>query len=446
MATYKKFYDDVYRTSCKAKVVSCEKVTDIKNTNFRDLAAEGKLLALVMDETIFFPEGGGQSCDLGTIAGYEVCDVSEKGESGEEIITHLLSFEDAAACDAALAKLTPGTEVEMEIDWARRFDNMQRHCGEHILSGIFYREYGGVNRGFHMGKDYMTIDISLEEMPEYKELTFDMCKHVELCANQVIWSNAPVIRRVFATADECRDLPLRKALAIEKNISIVCVGSIENAADCVACCGTHPATAGQIGLIKIFKVEPNKGMFRVYCEAGERAYKDYEFKHDVYTFFANRYSATPETLFEQVKLGDAKIQKLRDELYRLKKSVISERAAKIEEAVAAATAQGADSTAPSVLTFEYSDLTTDDLFAMSREICQGRLAKPLILICTDENTAVLLSDGKVCACGSLVREYAPMYGGKGGGKNESARAIFEKSDMLDTFVDLIEKHLRSVVK
>ena len=117
----------------------------------------------------------------------------------------------------------------------------------------------------------MTIDISLEDNPDFKSLTWDMVKKVEMYANEVIWSNAPVITRRYETYEEAKDLPLRKALAIEKDISIVCVGSIDNPSDCVACCGTHPATAGQVGVIKILKLENYKGMFRIYCEAGRRA-------------------------------------------------------------------------------------------------------------------------------------------------------------------------------
>ena len=99
---------------------------------------KGKTL-VTLDRTIFFPAGGGQSCDLGTIAGYQVKDVFEKDD---DIFHHVI-------CDPC--DLMEGSHVELIIDWDRRFDNMQRHCGEHILSGIFYREYGGVNRGFHMG-------------------------------------------------------------------------------------------------------------------------------------------------------------------------------------------------------------------------------------------------------------------------------------------------------
>lgn len=444
MATYKKFYDDVYLKEYTSKITVCKKPDANDCKAHKALVEKGLLLSIELEETIFFPTGGGQSCDLGTINGYKLIDVDEVINGDEEHIYHYISFEDTVACEKAAKDLKEGMDAKLLLDWDRRFDNMQRHCGEHITSGIFYREYGGVNRGFHMGEDYMTIDISLEDDPRYTELTFEMCKHIEMCANEVIWSNAPVIRRVYAKAEECKDLPLRKALAIEENISIVCVGSIENAADCVACCGTHPSTAGQVGLIKIFKVEPNKGMFRVYCEAGRRAFKDYEFKHDVYTYLANRYSATQQTLFEQIARDDAKIQTLRDEYYQLKRSVIAERSARINDEMSklASTPEGKAKLADSVLVYEYNDLKIEDLLLVGKELDRSLMAKLVLLVNYKENSVALLSDGKTCKCGMLVKDNAGIYGGKGGGRDDNARAMFTSRESVNTFIDLLEKHLR----
>ena len=429
MMTNKIFYDDLYAKTATAKVTKA--------------AAKGDNgITLELDQTIFFPTGGGQSCDLGTITvdglACEVCEVREDDVQ----VYHELTFSDSAARDAALAKLTTGAEVSLAIDWDRRFDNMQRHCGEHILSGIFYREYGGVNRGFHMGDDYMTIDISLEEKPEFTELTFDMCKHAELCANEVIWSNAPVIRRVYATREECEGLPLRKKLAIEKDISIVCVGSIENAADCVACCGTHPSTAGQVGLIKIYKVEVNKGMFRVYCEAGRRAYLDYEFKHDFFSHMAGRLSATTDTIYELLKRDDAKVQAVRNELYQLKHSVIRERAYSLDIFFRTMAEVETLSVLNSrIFTREFNDLQVDDLFEIGKLLDASYIPFLLILVSRPNKTCVLLSNGVNADCSKLVKENAGIYSGKGGGRNTAARAIFPDEDSMDMFITLLKTHL-----
>ncbi len=127
-----------------------------------------------MDKTIFFPGGGGQSHDRGTIGGFPI---TGSYEEGEDIFYNI---------DGVVA---PGEEVHCVLDWDHRFDNMQRHCGEHILSGMFYREYGGVNKGFHMGEDYMTVDISLEDSEEYDVLTYEMAIHAQNCTNRAIWEN-----------------------------------------------------------------------------------------------------------------------------------------------------------------------------------------------------------------------------------------------------------------
>ena len=146
MKTIKLFQSDVYKRSTEAIVSNID----------RNVAHNS--ISIVLDQTIFFPTGGGQSCDLGTINGIKVVDVFEK----DDILYHILE-----GCDSTIQV---GDKVSLEIDWKRRFDNMQRHCGEHILSGIFFKLFGGVNRGFHMGEDYMTIDISLEADERYTEI------------------------------------------------------------------------------------------------------------------------------------------------------------------------------------------------------------------------------------------------------------------------------------
>ena len=189
MNTVKLYQKNVYLKEFDAKITS--------------LHTDGEDIIITLDQTAFFPTGGGQSCDRGNISGFEVTDVYE--ENGH--IFHRLKS------GASAGNLCEGDAVSGQIDWEHRFDNMQRHCGEHILSGMFFREYGGVNRGFHMGDEYMTIDISLEEKPEYKEVTWEMAQHVELCTNEAIWSNTPVITRHFDRREEAENLPLRKALA-----------------------------------------------------------------------------------------------------------------------------------------------------------------------------------------------------------------------------------------
>ena len=406
MKTKRLFKEDVYMKEAEAVITSLSETNDGK-------------VALTLDRTIFFPTGGGQSCDRGTIAGFKVTDVYED-EAADDII-HIV--------DASPADFETGTAVYLILDWEHRFDNMQRHCGEHILSGMFFREYGGVNRGFHMGEQYMTIDISLEAMPQFTSITWEMAKHAEECANEAIWQNQPVITRHFDTKKEAENLPLRKALALEKDITIVCVGDTENPADCVACCGTHPSAAGQVGLIKIFKVESNKGMFRIYFEAGKRAFLRYQNELDTLTALAGSLSAGTDDVLSKYHAQVEKNKEARNQLHFLKKEVMARETSDIAEALK----KGENIR-------RYHILSLDDLNTLARELSPN-VDKIAFLVHEPSFTVFLVSDGSV-DCGRLVKENASIYGGKGGGSKTSARAIFTKKEYVDTFIDLIEKHLR----
>lgn len=416
MKTKRLFREDVYMQTAKAVIT--------------DITEEQDCIILTLDQTNFFPTGGGQSCDLGTISGYPVTDVYEDAD----LIRHRISKTDKDCCadkfpapDGKNFTLQIGDEVDLAIDWAHRFDNMQRHCGEHILSGKFFELYGGVNRGFHMGNDYMTIDISLEENPDYTKITWDMAKRAELETNRAIWQNLPVITRHFDDRAEAENLPLRKALAFDEDITIVCVGAVENPADCVACCGTHPATSGQVGMVKIYKVETNKGMFRIYFEAGERAFRQYQDRFDVLTTLENKLSAGFDDLLHKYEAQQEKTKEVRNDLYHLKKFVIAQEIEDIKTAMCPAFVK------------KYDTLSINDILDIGKEL-KGLIPSVVFLVHNPSNTVLLFADSH--DAGKLVKDNAHIYNGKGGGNKNSARAIFPKAEYVDTFIDLIEKHLR----
>lgn len=428
--TTKLYQDDVYVREWDGKIISIAEGRDGIPT-----------FDVILDRTAFFPEGGGQSCDLGTIecsgTTYEVIDVHEDKDQVVHTIQPSGACEGEASSDPSHTPKT-GDTVHCLLNWDRRFDNMQRHCGEHILSGIFYARCGGVNRGFHMGEDYMTIDISLEDDPadedaiRPEQIDMDLALDCERRANQVIWSDAPVSVYRFDDRDEVRDMPLRKALAFDEGISIVCVGSPENASDCVACCGTHPSSAGQVGLIKIYKVENYKGMFRIYFEAGARALKDYETKHNILTSLANNHSSSVEELPEVIRSLEEKLAGAKNELYHARKALIARETAVIDSLL-----EASDS---SLLLHRLEDLNIDDAFELAKTY-MGKVPGLLMLYAADQTSFILASSGEP-HCGNLVREYASFYKGKGGGNDTSARAIFTNEEDAMLFVDLIDKHLR----
>ena len=393
---------------------------------------------IYLDRTAFFPEGGGQSCDLGTMqiiddtgAAGPILQVTDVQEDGDDVVQRLASYEG----------LAEGCCVRCRLDWARRFDNMQRHCGEHILSGIFYQECGGVNRGFHMGDDYMTIDISLEDEPTNPEKTspdivdWEIALHCERLANEVVWSNAPVSVFRFDNREDAEKMPLRKKLAFDEDISIVCVGSPDHAADCVACCGTHPSTAGQVGLIKLYKVEKYKEMFRIYFEAGARALADYDMKHDMLTELSNNYSSSIEDFPDKLRGLEQRAADAKGELIQLKRAFTEIECAALDESLASADKK--------VVVHTLEHFSMDDAFNMAKSYMgKDRCCGKLILLYSKPSTSyILVSDGGI-KCGALVKEYANFYQGKGGGNDVSARAIFTNDENAALFADLLSKHLQ----
>ena len=419
MGTTKLYQQDVYIQNWQTKVKKIDGNT------------------IYLEESAFFPEGGGQSCDIGLICAADdptrflkVVDVQEDGDE----VAHTVESDGALAFGA-------GDAVVCQLDWDRRFDNMQRHCGEHILSGIFYQECGGVNRGFHMGEDYMTIDISLEDEPtnpeaeKISEIDMAFAKHCELLANKVVWSNAPVTVLRFDSREEAEKLPLRKKLAFDEDISIVCVGSIENAADCVACCGTHPGTAGQVGLIKIYKVEKYKEMFRIYFEAGQRAMLDYDFKHDILTDLSNRYSCSVPDFPKKIHAQEETIASLKNDLFHLRKAFMDIECTNLDAALASDDSK--------VIMQRLEHFSMDDAFNMAKSYMgKDRTCGKLILLYSVAATSfILVSDGSI-HCGKLVKEYANFYQGKGGGNDVSARAMFSTEENAMLFADLLKKHLQ----
>ena len=228
----KLFYEDCHLTRFSAKVTGCEK------------SEKGYLITL--DATAFYPEGGGQACDIGTLGGVNVLDVREKDEK----ILHL--------CDGAL---TVGETVDGQIDWVRRFDLMQQHTGEHILSGLINEKFGYHNTGFHIGADVMEVDfdgpISAEDLAE-----------LEKKANEAIWKNMPV-KCWIPSPEELEDVTYRTKRALPWPVRIVQVGNV----DSCACCGIHVVHTGEVGMIKILSCASLRGGVRLEMVCGGRAYK-----------------------------------------------------------------------------------------------------------------------------------------------------------------------------
>ncbi|MCD7920113.1 MAG: DHHA1 domain-containing protein [Clostridiales bacterium] len=199
---------------------------------------------VALDRTAFFPEGGGQPGDRGTLGGVTVTDTHER----DGVILHYTD-----------GPLEPGAAVTGALDWTFRFDNMQNHSGEHLLTGVIHKKTGCNNVGFHMGADTITVDLDVEITPE--ELA-----EYEVEANRVVWQDIPC-RAWYPEPAELAALEYRSKKALEGAVRLVSFPG----ADLCACCGTHVTSSGQVGLIKLISVQKFRGGSRIEMLSGRRA-------------------------------------------------------------------------------------------------------------------------------------------------------------------------------
>ena len=291
METEKLYYQDPYLTTFTAMVLTCEP------------AKTGFLVTL--DRTAFYPEGGGQPADHGTLGAAAVTDVHEK----DGVIFH--------TCDAPVET---GAAVEGSIDWPRRFDHMQQHSGEHILSGLLCSLYDCDNVGFHLGADTVTIDYN-------RELTWEQVLEAERRANETIWADTPV-EITFPSPEALEQLHYRSKKELTGQVRIVTFPG----ADCCACCGTHVRRAGEVGLIKVLSCQKFREGVRMEILCGQRAYwylsRIYDQDHAV----AQLLSVKPQDTLAAVERQNAELTaakqrmtELEDQLFTLRAQALTGR-------------------------------------------------------------------------------------------------------------------------
>ena len=233
-----KLYDkDSHLHTFQAQVLSCE---PCKNG-----------FQVTLNATAFFPEGGGQAGDRGRLGSAHVLDVHEK----QGIIFHTTD-----------APLTPGERIEGVIDWALRFDRMQQHSGEHLVSGLVHQRFGYDNVGFHLGDQEVTLDFN-------GPLTWEDLMDIEWSANQAVAANFPV-KISYPSREELASLTYRSKIEIQGQVRLVAFPGY----DICACCAPHVDHTGEIGLIKITHVQSHRGGVRVNILCGLRALQDYREK------------------------------------------------------------------------------------------------------------------------------------------------------------------------
>lgn len=278
-----KLYDEnAYIKEFEAKVLACEKCE--------------KGYEILLDRTAFFPEAGGQMADKGTLDSLEVSDVQIK----QETVYHYTK-----------APLEIGKTVSGVLNFERRFNFMQNHSGEHIISGIVNKVYGFDNVGFHLSEEFATIDFN-------GILDREQLDQIEILANKCVFENAD-IRAYYPTDEELKNIKYRSKKELDGAIRIVQIGDT----DICACCAPHVRKTGEIGIIKLLDFERMRGGTRIIFKCGSFALADYQNKYKNIAEISALLSAKQNETADAVKQLDQKATKLNQEIQNLKKRMIS---------------------------------------------------------------------------------------------------------------------------
>lgn len=282
METEKLFYQDPFLKEFSARVLTCEPA----KTGF----------VVTLDRTAFYPEGGGQPADHGTINGIAVTDVHEK----EGVILHNLE-----------KAVEVGETITGVLDWDRRFDHMQQHSGEHILSGILCHDYHCDNVGFHMGADTVTIDYNTD-------ISWEQVLEAQQKANEVIWADRAVEIQ-FPSQEELAALDYRSKKELTGQVRIVTFPE----ADCCACCGTHVLRAGQVGLVKALSCQKFREGVRIEILCGKRALDYLGRVYDQDRAVAQHLSVKPQDTAAAVERLSAELNAAKARMTALEDQVIA---------------------------------------------------------------------------------------------------------------------------
>ncbi len=331
--------------------------------------------ALAFDQTAFFPGGGGQSPDAGTVDGEPVIEVYEK----DGVVYHVTAQPRAV-----------GATVCGAVDAALRFRRMQQHSGAHLLSGAAHSEYGCENVGFHMSEDCVTVDFD-------RPLTAAQIERIERKANEAVYANVP-IRCEFPNSEELAGLTYRSKLDLTENVRLVVIEGY----DVCACCAPHVCRTGEIGLIKVLSFINYKGGVRLTVKSGSDALTDYAAKCVRTNELIAMLCAKEEKIVESVRHMQEETERLRHALIQAQRS----RVADMVEAV--------EPTPGSALVF-CDDLTPDTLrFAVNEGV--ARVGGLFAAFTPAESGYRYCMGSKSVDLAGFAKAFHAALGGRGGGK------------------------------
>ena len=382
-----KLYDtDSYLKEFQATVLSCEQ----KNEN---------TWRVVLDKTVFFPEGGGQTGDSGWLNDVEVTDTREKAG----IIYH-----------ETKAPLEAGTQVAGKIDFAARFDKMQQHTGEHILSGIVCSIYNYNNVGFHLSSEITTLDFD-------GELSAEQVHELEIRVNQAIHENIPVQVK-FPTKDELADMDYRSKIEIEGQVRIVEIPGIDRC----ACCAPHVKTTAEVGLLKIQSCDRHRGGCRLTIVCGMRALKDYQQKQESVGKVSAALSAKPEKIAEAVEHLQEQQAKLREQLNHIQAMYLQEKLDKIH----------AEDQCVCIFEEALDSIAMRNFVNGAMERCDGICGA---FIGSDKSGYHYILGSKELDVREISKQLNVKFSGKGGGKPQMVQGSLNgaKKEILEAIESLI---------
>lgn len=341
---------------------------------------------LVMEETAFYPHGGGQPCDLGWIDKIPVLDVVQ--EEGE--ILHKVE------------RFPEKEEVGCRLDWDRRFDHMQHHSGQHLLSAMCLEVCQAETLSFHLGQDYATIDIARSDLAQ------DQLMMLELEVNDQVYLNRKITNYVVSR-EQAAALPLVKQPKVTDDIRIVEIEGIEYN----ACGGTHVSATGEIGMIKLLRAEKQKGHMRLYFKCGYRALKEFNAGMEILGSLSARFNTAKEEILDRIAKWDQEQKQLQTELNAVKAENDAYLAGKL-----LAERQG------SLIKHVFADKPLKDMQNLAAKLTEE--ADVIVLFVSNADHKVVLAKGgqSGLACGAFLKQYLADYRGKGGGSDKIAQAGF----------------------
>ena len=395
--TERLYYDNAYLTTFDACVQACE-----ANRAFFDV---------LLDRSAFYPTSGGQPFDTGSLGDGRVVDVYVK---------------DGAVWHTVTKSFDIGEKVQGRIDWERRFDHMQQHAADHMIAGTLHRLMGGVTIGLHISNDISTIDVA---MPQgVTRISNQDVRRIEMEVNERIQRDVP-IRCWFPTEEELEVLPLRKKPTVSEHVRIVAIGDDEM----VACGGTHPSSAGQLGLVKIVSVTPARGKMRVAFLAGQRALKNYFKCFEAAHSTAELISANIDQLHSGVMSLQEKLRETEIKVSAMQRKQLDAQMTELIDR--AETLPGGGKL---ICGFVDADIQ------LLRKIVSELIDKPgvIALLGTasgDEAAYVFGRSADIAVdLGKLLREAAQHFGGKGGGRPDFAQGG-GSAQILDAACSLVRR-------